>query len=116
MCSVATRRCTRYCSRRFHDTALDRRLQRLSATLKSAWAARLDRYDGMPARPHFSHPDVQEAGAAAVSWKTFRPRWLERDLDCALIGVFGLFIVPLYALILQRSSEPSRASLPVTTS
>ena len=33
-------------------------------------------------------------------------------LDCALIGVFGgLFIVPLYALILQRSAESHRARI-----
>ena len=33
-------------------------------------------------------------------------------LDCALIGMFGgLFIVPLYALILQRSAESHRARI-----
>ena len=33
-------------------------------------------------------------------------------LDCALIGVFGgLFIVPLYALIQQRSAESHRARI-----
>jgi 1-acyl-sn-glycerol-3-phosphate acyltransferase len=33
-------------------------------------------------------------------------------LDCALIGLFGgLFIVPLYALILQRSAESHRARI-----
>ncbi len=62
---------------------------------------------------YFSHPDVHEAGAAAVSWKIFLAAggW-SVALDCALIGVFGgLFIVPLYALILQRSSESHRARI-----
>jgi 1-acyl-sn-glycerol-3-phosphate acyltransferase len=62
---------------------------------------------------YFSHPDAHGAGGAAVSWKTFLAAggW-SVALDCALIGVFGgLFIVPLYALILQRSSESHRARI-----
>jgi 1-acyl-sn-glycerol-3-phosphate acyltransferase len=62
---------------------------------------------------YFAHPDVHGAGATAVSWRTFLAAggW-SVALDCALIGVFGgLFIVPLYALILQRSSESHRARI-----
>jgi 1-acyl-sn-glycerol-3-phosphate acyltransferase len=62
---------------------------------------------------YFEHPGVHEAGAAVVSWTTFLAAggW-DVVLDCALIGVFGgLFIVPLYALILQRSTETHRARI-----
>ncbi|HEU4779154.1 MAG TPA: MFS transporter [Steroidobacteraceae bacterium] len=60
---------------------------------------------------YFEHPGVHEAGAAVVSWTGFLAAggW-DIVLDCALIGLFGgLFIVPLYALILQRSAESHRA-------
>jgi 1-acyl-sn-glycerol-3-phosphate acyltransferase len=56
---------------------------------------------------------VHDAGAAVVSWTTFLAAggW-EVVLDCALIGLFGgLFIVPLYALILQRSTKSHRARI-----
>jgi len=60
-----------------------------------------------------AHPGAQGPVADAVSWKVFLGAggW-KVALDCALIGVFGgLFIVPLYALILQRSSESHRARI-----
>jgi len=60
-----------------------------------------------------AHPDAPGPGIAAVSWTAFLAAggW-QVALDCALIGVFGgLFIVPLYALILQRSSESHRARI-----
>jgi len=62
---------------------------------------------------YFAHPGTHPASAAVVSWKQF----LENGgwgvtIDCALIGVFGgLFIVPLYALILSRSAESHRARI-----
>ena len=62
---------------------------------------------------YFEHPGVHAAGAAILSWKEFLSAggW-DIALDCALIGVFGgLFIVPLYALILQRSAESHRARI-----
>jgi len=62
---------------------------------------------------YFEHPGVHSAGAAIISWKEFLSAggW-DIALDCALIGVFGgLFIVPLYALILQRSTESHRARI-----
>jgi 1-acyl-sn-glycerol-3-phosphate acyltransferase len=62
---------------------------------------------------YFEHPGVHAAGAAIVSWKEFLSAggW-DIALDCTLIGVFGgLFIVPLYALILQRSAESHRARI-----
>jgi 1-acyl-sn-glycerol-3-phosphate acyltransferase len=62
---------------------------------------------------YFEHPGVHEAGAPVVSWLTFLADggW-DVTLDCALIGLFGgLFIVPLYALILQRSTESHRARI-----
>ncbi len=62
---------------------------------------------------YFTQPGVREAGAAIVSWKEFLATggW-DVTLDCALIGLFGgLFIVPLYALILQRSTESHRARI-----
>src|SRR5688572_24789470 len=61
---------------------------------------------------YFAHPGMHD-GAALASWREF----LAADgwrvaLDCALIGVFGgLFIVPLYALVLQRSAESHRARI-----
>jgi 1-acyl-sn-glycerol-3-phosphate acyltransferase len=62
---------------------------------------------------YFEHPGVHEAGVAAVSWTAFLAAggW-DVALDCALIGIFGgLYIVPLYALILQRSTESHRARI-----
>jgi 1-acyl-sn-glycerol-3-phosphate acyltransferase len=62
---------------------------------------------------YFEHPGVRAAGAAIVSWKEFLSAggW-DIALDCALIGMFGgLFIVPLYALILQRSADSHRARI-----
>jgi 1-acyl-sn-glycerol-3-phosphate acyltransferase len=60
-----------------------------------------------------SHPGMHEASVAVVSWTAFLSSggW-DIALDCALIGLFGgLFIVPLYALILQRSTESHRARI-----
>jgi len=63
---------------------------------------------------YFEHPVAQVA--VAHNWKTFLAAggW-DVALDCALIGVFGvfggLFIVPLYALILSRSAESHRARI-----
>jgi 1-acyl-sn-glycerol-3-phosphate acyltransferase len=62
---------------------------------------------------YFEQPVVHAAGAAVISWTQFLSAggW-DIALDCALIGVFGgLFIVPLYALILQRSAESHRARI-----
>jgi 1-acyl-sn-glycerol-3-phosphate acyltransferase len=62
---------------------------------------------------YFKHPGAHPAGAAIDTWKTFMAGggW-DIALDCALIGLFGgLFIVPLYALVLQRSSESHRARI-----
>jgi 1-acyl-sn-glycerol-3-phosphate acyltransferase len=61
---------------------------------------------------YFEHPHVGGAGAA-LSWTAFLAAggW-DVALDCALIGAFGgLFIVPLYALVLQRSAESHRARI-----
>jgi 1-acyl-sn-glycerol-3-phosphate acyltransferase len=60
---------------------------------------------------YFEHPVAQVA--VAHTWKTFLASggW-DVALDCALIGMFGgLFIVPLYALILSRSAESHRARI-----
>jgi 1-acyl-sn-glycerol-3-phosphate acyltransferase len=60
---------------------------------------------------YFSHPDAIAPGGAPLSWTAFLAAggW-DVTLNCALIGVFGgLFIVPLYALILTRSAESHRA-------
>ena len=62
---------------------------------------------------HGARYGMQPPGAAAVSWLAFLNEggW-DVALDCALIGLFGgLFIVPLYALILQRSPESHRARI-----
>jgi len=62
---------------------------------------------------YFEHPGVHAAGAAILSWRDFLSNggW-DIALDCLLIGIFGgLFIVPLYALILQRSVESHRARI-----
>ena len=62
---------------------------------------------------YFEHPEAHASGAALLSWKQFLSAggW-DVALDCALIGVFGgLFIVPLYALILSRSAESHRARI-----
>ena len=62
---------------------------------------------------YFEHPQAHAAGAALMSWSQFLATggW-DVALDCALIGLFGgLFIVPLYALILSRSAESHRARI-----
>jgi 1-acyl-sn-glycerol-3-phosphate acyltransferase len=62
---------------------------------------------------YFEHPGVHAAGEPVVNWLAFVQHggW-DVALDCALIGVFGgLFIVPLYSLILQRSVESHRARI-----
>ena len=62
---------------------------------------------------YFAQPVAHEAGAAVLSWTAFLAAggW-GVVINCALIGVFGgLFIVPLYALILQRSTESHRARI-----
>lgn len=62
---------------------------------------------------YFEHPGAHPAGTAIVSWTEFIAAggW-DIVLDCSLIGLFGgLFIVPLYALILQRSAESHRARI-----
>ncbi len=61
----------------------------------------------------FAHPEAHPAAAGTVSWTAFLANggW-KVTTNCALIGVFGgLFIVPLYALILQRSAESHRARI-----
>jgi len=62
---------------------------------------------------YFEHPAAQAAGAVPIGWTAFLAAggW-GVAVDCALIGVFGgLFIVPLYALILSRSAESHRARI-----
>jgi 1-acyl-sn-glycerol-3-phosphate acyltransferase len=62
---------------------------------------------------YFEHPAAHAAGGELLSWTAFLAAggW-DIALDCALIGVFGgLFIVPLYALILSRSVESHRARI-----
>jgi 1-acyl-sn-glycerol-3-phosphate acyltransferase len=61
---------------------------------------------------YFEHPHLAGAGTT-LTWTAFLVDggW-DVVLDCALIGVFGgLFIVPLYALVLQRSAESHRARI-----
>jgi len=62
---------------------------------------------------YFKSPDAGTVAAATISWLEFlRNGGWDVALDCALIGIFGgLFIVPLYALILQRSTESHRARI-----
>ena len=62
---------------------------------------------------YFEHPAAHAPGTALLTWTQFLVGggW-GVALDCALIGVFGgLFIVPLYALILSRSAESHRARI-----
>ncbi|HET9863255.1 MAG TPA: MFS transporter [Steroidobacteraceae bacterium] len=62
---------------------------------------------------YFEHPEAHAAAGGLLSWTAFLAAggW-DVALDCALIGVFGgLFIVPLYALILSRSAESHRARI-----
>jgi 1-acyl-sn-glycerol-3-phosphate acyltransferase len=62
---------------------------------------------------YFERTAAHPVGTAVVSWVPFIENggW-DIVLDCALIGIFGgLFIVPLYALILQRSAESHRARI-----
>jgi len=62
---------------------------------------------------YFEHPGAHATSAVLTSWTQFfvAGGW-DVALDCALIGAFGgLFIVPLYSLILQRSAESHRARI-----
>lgn len=62
---------------------------------------------------YFEHPGALPDTAALLTWSGYLASggW-DVALDCALIGLFGgLFIVPLYALILQRSAESHRARI-----
>jgi 1-acyl-sn-glycerol-3-phosphate acyltransferase len=62
---------------------------------------------------YFEHPQAHAAAGVLMSWTQFLAAggW-DVALDCALIGLFGgLFIVPLYALILSRSVESHRARI-----
>ena len=62
---------------------------------------------------YFEHPQAHAAAGALMSWTQFLAAggW-DVALDCALVGLFGgLFIVPLYALILSRSAESHRARI-----
>ncbi len=62
---------------------------------------------------YFRHPAAHAAAGALLPWREFIAAggWTVA-LDCALVGVFGgLFIVPLYALILSRSAESHRARI-----
>jgi 1-acyl-sn-glycerol-3-phosphate acyltransferase len=61
---------------------------------------------------YFEQP-VARAGGLSLDWLGYlRSGGWDVVVDCALIGVFGgLFIVPLYALILQRSTETHRARI-----
>ena len=62
---------------------------------------------------YFERTGLPAAGTPIVTWTQFVAGggW-DIVLDCALIGAFGgLFIVPLYALVLQRSAESHRARI-----
>jgi len=62
---------------------------------------------------YFEHPGAAAASGEVLNWTAFLAAggW-DIALDCALIGLFGgLFIVPLYALILSRSAESHRARI-----
>ncbi len=62
---------------------------------------------------YFERTGLPAGGAPVVGWTQFVAEggW-DIVLDCALIGAFGgLFIVPLYALVLQRSAESHRARI-----
>ncbi len=62
---------------------------------------------------YFERTGLPAGGAPVVAWTQFVSEggW-DIVLDCALIGAFGgLFIVPLYALVLQRSAESHRARI-----
>lgn len=62
---------------------------------------------------YFEHPGIHAAGAPVLGWLAFLQGggW-DIALDCALVGLFGgLFIVPLYALVLQRSVASHRARI-----
>ena len=63
---------------------------------------------------YFAHPGAHAlAGTALLSWNGVLANGGARVvIDCALIGIFGgLFIVPLYALVLSRSVESHRARI-----
>ncbi|MEO8062964.1 MAG: MFS transporter [Pseudomonadota bacterium] len=60
-----------------------------------------------------AHPAAHASAGALLSWQEFvsTDGW-RVVMDCAFIGVFGgLFIVPLYSLILQRGAESHRARI-----
>ncbi len=116
-CWAATRPCTRCCWRR----------SRLGTALGSLCCEKLSGHKveiglvplgsiGMTVcllDLYFEQPGHH---AAAERWSPgcsyLREGGWDVVLDCALIGVFGgLFIVPLYALILQRSTETHRARI-----
>jgi 1-acyl-sn-glycerol-3-phosphate acyltransferase len=62
---------------------------------------------------YFEQPAARTSGIALLDWSGFLASggW-DIALDCALVGFFGgLFIVPLYALILSRSAETHRARI-----
>ena len=61
---------------------------------------------------YFEQP-VARSGGEILDWLGYlRAGGWDVAVDCALIGVFGgLFIVPLYALVLQRSTETHRARI-----
>jgi 1-acyl-sn-glycerol-3-phosphate acyltransferase len=62
---------------------------------------------------YFEHPQAAPASGQVLDWTAFLAAggW-DIALDCTLIGFFGgLFIVPLYALILSRSAESHRARI-----
>ena len=77
-------------------------------------AAGLHRHDGVPARSVLRASGVctKPAQRSCRGRPFLHGGGWDVVLDCALIGMFGgLFIVPLYALILQRSAESHRARI-----
>jgi hypothetical protein len=61
---------------------------------------------------YFAQPAA--AALAGADWRAFldAPGGWRLTIDCAMVGVFGgLFIVPLYALVLQRSEPSHRARI-----
>jgi 1-acyl-sn-glycerol-3-phosphate acyltransferase len=62
---------------------------------------------------YFEHPGGAAPHGEVLNWTAFLAAggW-DIALDCALIGLFGgLFIVPLYSLILSRSAASHRARI-----
>ncbi len=61
---------------------------------------------------YFAQPTA--ALASGIDWRAFlqAPSGWRLVIDCAMVGVFGgFFIVPLYALVLQRSEASHRARI-----